>query len=98
MVRKRGYRVELGEIEVCLYRHPMIQEAAVVAAIDDSSEVRVVAHLSTRNGERTSLIQLKTFCSKHLPLYMVPNTFVMHDVLPKTSTNKIDYQTLQQQN
>jgi amino acid adenylation domain-containing protein len=96
MVKKRGYRVELGEIEACLYRHPIIQEAAVVAALDESSEVRVVAHLSTRNGERPSLIQLKTFCSQHLPLYMVPNAFVMHDLLPKTSTNKIDYQTLQQ--
>ena len=96
MVKKRGYRVELGEIEVCLYSHPMVQEAAVVASLDDLSEVRVVAHLSIRNGKRPSLINLKTFCSKHLPLYMVPNTFVMHDVLPKTSTNKIDYQTLQQ--
>jgi acyl-coenzyme A synthetase/AMP-(fatty) acid ligase len=98
MVKKRGYRVELGEIEVCLYRHPVIQEAAVVAELDESSEVHVKAHLSTRGGERPSLIQLKTFCSKHLPLYMVPDTFVFHDALPKTSTDKIDYQKLQQLN
>jgi amino acid adenylation domain-containing protein len=96
MVKKRGYRIELGEIEVCLYRHPLIQEAAVVAGLDESSEVRIVAHLSTSNGERPSLIALKTFCSKHLPLYMVPNVFVVHSMLPKTSTNKVDYQKLKQ--
>jgi len=96
MVKKRGYRIELGEIEVCLYRHPVIQEAAVVAVLNESSEVSVKAHLATRGDERPSLIQLKTFCSKHLPLYMVPDTFVFHDALPKTSTDKIDYQTLKQ--
>jgi amino acid adenylation domain-containing protein len=90
MVKKRGYRVELGEVEVCLYRHPLVQEAAVVATLDKSSEIRVVAHLSTRNGERLSLIQLKTFCSQHLPVYMIPDAFVVHETLPKTSTNKVD--------
>ncbi|HEU4928213.1 MAG TPA: amino acid adenylation domain-containing protein, partial [Candidatus Krumholzibacteria bacterium] len=34
MVKKRGYRVELGEIESCLYRHPQVREAAVVALPD----------------------------------------------------------------
>jgi acyl-coenzyme A synthetase/AMP-(fatty) acid ligase len=34
MVKKRGYRVELGEIEACLYRHPEIAEAAAVAVPD----------------------------------------------------------------
>jgi amino acid adenylation domain-containing protein len=94
MVKKRGYRVELGEIEACLYRHDDIREAGVVALPDQSAGVRVKAHLSLRDGNRPSIIELKTFCSKHLPLYMVPDSFVFHDVLPKTSTDKIDYQTL----
>ena len=29
MVKRRGYRVELGEIEAGLYRHPAVKEAAV---------------------------------------------------------------------
>lgn len=94
MVKKRGYRVELGEIEACLYRHATIREAAVVALPDESAGVRVKAHLSLRDAKRLSLIELKTFCSRHLPLYMVPDAFAFHEVLPKTSTDKVDYQTL----
>lgn len=94
MVKKRGYRIELGEIEACLYRHPRVREAAVVVLVDEAAGVRVKAHLSGRDGNRLSLIELKRFCSEHLPLYMVPDAFAFHDVLPKTSTDKIDYQTL----
>jgi amino acid adenylation domain-containing protein len=94
MVKKRGYRVELGEIESCLYRHASIREAAVVALPDESSGIKIKAHLSVRDGARLSVISLKTFCSQHLPLYMVPDVFAFHENLPKTSTDKIDYQTL----
>jgi amino acid adenylation domain-containing protein len=95
MVKKRGYRVELGEIEACLYRHGQIREAAVVALPDESAGVKIKAHLSLRGEKRPSLIELKTFCSQQLPLYMVPDLFAFHEVLPKTSTDKVDYQALQ---
>jgi amino acid adenylation domain-containing protein len=94
MVKKRGYRVELGEIESCLYRHPDVREAAVVAIPDETLGMKVRAHLATRDGGRISLIQLKAFCSQHLPIYMVPDVFSFHTELPKTSTEKTDYQTL----
>jgi acyl-coenzyme A synthetase/AMP-(fatty) acid ligase len=94
MVKKRGYRVELGEIESCLYRHPDVREAAVVALPDETLGMKVRAHLATRDGNRISLIQLKAFCSQHLPIYMVPDVFSFHAELPKTSTEKTDYQTL----
>jgi acyl-CoA synthetase (AMP-forming)/AMP-acid ligase II len=94
MVKKRGYRVELGEIESCLYRHPDIREAAVVALPDTEMGMKVRAHLVTRDGGRISLIKLKAFCARHLPVYMVPDVFMFHEGLPKTSTEKTDYQTL----
>jgi len=93
MVKKRGYRVELGEIEACLYRNPKVAEAAVVA-LDGEDGVKVRAHLSARDGEKLSIIALKRFCAEQLPGYMVPDAFKFHEALPKTSTDKIDYQTL----
>jgi amino acid adenylation domain-containing protein len=93
MVKKRGFRVELGEIESVLHGHPGIREAAVVALTGDEG-VRIRAHLVCREGSRLSIIQLKRFCAERLPLYMVPDLFQFHDGLPKTSTDKTDYQTL----
>ncbi len=93
MIKKRGYRIELGEIEVALYRHPAIKEAAVLAFPDDDG-VPIKAFISTRDGSKLSVIELKKFCSENLPLYMVPDLFCSLESLPKTSTDKIDYQKL----
>src|SRR4051794_16933755 len=93
MIKKRGYRIELGEIEVALYRHPAIKEAAVLA-FPDRDGIRVKAFTSTRDGSKLSIIELKKFCSENLPLYMVPDGFCFLESLPKTSTDKIDYQKL----
>lgn len=94
MVKRRGYRVELGEIEAALYRHPNIGEAAVVATPDEETGVRIRAFLSCKNGKRPSTIEMKQFCMQVLPPYMVPDLFSFLEALPKTSTDKVDYQTL----
>ena len=94
MVKKRGYRVELGEIEAGLYRHPVVREAAVIALQDEENGVRVMAFLSCKENQRPSLVALKRFCMENLPAYMVPDLFRFLDTLPKTSTDKINYQEL----
>lgn len=98
MIKKRGYRVELGEIESCLYRHPSIKEVAAIAVTDEENGVRVKVFLSTQDGDRLSQIALKQFCSQHLPPYMIPDLFSFQPTLPKTSTDKIDYQRLKDLN
>jgi amino acid adenylation domain-containing protein len=94
MVKKRGYRVELGEIEACLSRHPDVRETAVVALPHEELGLLVRAHLATDGGKRLSVVKLKQFCSESLPVYMVPDQFEFHAGLPKTSTGKMDYRAL----
>jgi amino acid adenylation domain-containing protein len=94
MVKKRGYRVELGEIEAGLYKHPDVKEAAVIAMSSEENGVQIKAYLSFRGGQNPSRIQLKRFCTETLPAYMIPDFFSFLDSLPKTSTDKIDYQKL----
>jgi amino acid adenylation domain-containing protein len=96
MVKRRGYRVELGEIEATLYRHPTVKEAAVIALADAEAGIRIKAFLSCREGKRLSLVQVKRFCAEHLPLYMIPDLFAFREALPKTSTDKVDYQRLKE--
>jgi amino acid adenylation domain-containing protein len=94
MVKRRGYRIELGEIERGLYQHPSIREAAVLGIPDDSAGLRIVAYLSSRDSAHPSIIEMKLFCAQHLPSYMSPDVFQFVDSLPRTSTDKIDYQSL----
>ena len=94
-MKRRGYRVELGEIEVGLYKHPQVVEAAVVALPDADAGMTIFAFLCCEGGEKApGMVQMKIFCSKNLLAYMVPDRFVFLDTMPKTSTDKIDYQNL----
>jgi acyl-coenzyme A synthetase/AMP-(fatty) acid ligase len=94
MVKRRGYRIELGEIEAGLARHPAVREVAVVAERPNDGDVRIVAVLTLQGERRPSTIELKQFSVDHLPRYMVPDRFTFVDAMPRTSTDKIDYQTL----
>jgi amino acid adenylation domain-containing protein len=96
MVKKRGYRIELGEIEACLYKHGAIKEAAVVATTDNDAGVNIKAFLSCGDARRPSIIELKRFCSENMVAYMIPDQFVWCESLPKTSTDKTDYQRLKE--
>lgn len=45
-IKLRGFRVELGEIEVTLQQHPAIQDAVVIASGATANEMRLVAYFS----------------------------------------------------
>jgi amino acid adenylation domain-containing protein len=96
MIKRRGFRVELGEIEAALLRHPSISEAAVVALAKEDGEVEVRAFYTWREPTPASLLKLKQFCAANLPLYMVPDRLISVVEMPKTSTDKIDYQRLKE--
>ena len=65
-----------------------------MATPDEEAGVRVTAFLSVREGSSPSLVEMKRFAAERLPLYMVPDRFVWLEALPKTSTDKVDYQQL----
>ena len=94
MVKRRGYRIELGEIEAALYRHPRVSEAAAVALPDRDGGVLIGAFLACKDGGAIPVLELKQWCAGQLPLYMVPDRLTCRPSLPKTSTDKIDYQAL----
>jgi amino acid adenylation domain-containing protein len=94
MVKRRGYRIELAEIERALYEHPQLMEAAVVSVPDDDAGVRIVAFVACEAGAGTSIIELKQFCATKLPAWMSPDRFIIQDRLPLTSTDKVDYRML----
>lgn len=96
MVKRRGYRIELGEIESALYRHAAIREAAVISS-ENGAGVKITAFVCLEAGQERSIVGMKRFCADVLPNYMSPDSFLFIDALPKTSTDKVDYQRLAEQ-
>jgi amino acid adenylation domain-containing protein len=95
MVKSRGYRIELGEIEQAILAHPDVREAAVVALPDDEIGARLVAFVAPRNGHGSIGSEaVASFVASRVPRYMVPETVLLRDALPQTSTGKIDRQAL----
>jgi amino acid adenylation domain-containing protein len=94
MIKKRGYRIEPGEIEAVLAHHPDVLEAAVVGETDAEGYVSLKAHLHAREGAQQSVIGIRQYCMELLPVYMIPEQVVFTGELPKTSSGKIDYRKL----
>lgn len=94
MVKRRGYRIELDDIERALYRHEGIRKVAVIAFKSASGDLGIAAFLEAVGEPRPSIIEMKMFCAHYLPAYMIPDVFTFLDALPRTSTDKTDYQAL----
>lgn len=93
MVKRRGYRIELGEIEAAMYKHPQVREAAAVAT-ENAEGVMITVFASAKDGAKLSVLAMKQFSMKSLPPYMTPDRFVFMEALPRTSTDKLDYQQM----
>jgi fatty-acyl-CoA synthase len=84
-----GENVSSLEVEECLYRHPRVMEAAVVARPDDKWGETPCAFVVPKPGaEELTVEEVIAWCREHLAGFKVPRTIVFGE-LPKTSTGKI---------
>jgi amino acid adenylation domain-containing protein len=97
MVKIRGYRVELGEVEATLYRHPAIREAAAMPVPDALLGSRLRAVVTADGGSKLTRENVLDHCRQWLPSYMVPDIVEFREGLPRTSTGKVDRAGLAQE-
>jgi amino acid adenylation domain-containing protein len=90
MVKTRGYRVELGEVETALYQHPAIREAVVLPVPDELLGSRLRAVVCAEDPGGLTREEVLDHCRRRLPSYMVPDVVEFCEVLPRTSTGKVD--------
>ncbi len=88
-IKVRGFRVEPGEIEAALERHPRVRQA-VVTADGGAGEGRLVAYVVARDGGELAAAELRALLRRSLPEYMVPSLFVSLPALPFTPNGKVD--------
>ncbi|MFC0599819.1 amino acid adenylation domain-containing protein [Streptomyces palmae] len=92
-VKLHGYRIEPGEVESALARHPRVAEAVVVVREDRPGDRRLVAYLVPRTPGIPSG-ELRAHLLAGLPDYMVPTAFVELDAIPLTANGKTDRRAL----
>ncbi len=93
-VKIRGHRVELGEIEAILARHPAIYQAVVVARENAAGKERLVGYVVLEEGHAPPVNELHDYLRRELPEFMVPATFVTLAAFPLTPNKKVDRNSL----
>ncbi len=83
-----GENISSIEVEDCLYKHPAIQAAAVVAKPDEKWGETPCAFVELKPGKVASAEDIMEWCRQGLAKFKVPKHVVFTE-LPKTSTGKI---------
>ena len=97
-VKLRGFRVELGEIEVVLREHPSVKECIVLVKDDQVGGQQLVGYiiLNAREERQASGAELRDYVRERLPEYMVPAVFMIMEQWPLTPSGKVDLRALPQ--
>jgi amino acid adenylation domain-containing protein/non-ribosomal peptide synthase protein (TIGR01720 family) len=90
----RGHRVELGEIESVLRKHPEVREVVLVTSIGTDGNINLKACIVPTSTVPPSAGALREFACKHLPEFMIPAGFAFLDEFPATPNGKVDRRAL----
>jgi amino acid adenylation domain-containing protein len=90
MIKTRGYRVELGEVENAILAHPAVRTVGVVALPDDEVGNKLYAAVCLEVNLSLTHEELVPFLLERIARYAVPEFTLVLDELPLTSTGKLD--------
>ena len=95
MIKSRGYRIDMDEIESVLHNHPDISRGAVVPVPDVENTNLIHAFIVLTNnacmeGRELNEKIIKNFCSQYLPRYMVPTFVTFFSEMPETRNGKVN--------
>jgi amino acid adenylation domain-containing protein len=94
-VKISGFRIEPGEVEAVLLRHPAVSAAAVLVKEFSAGDKRLAAYVVAGDGEQApGGEELKGFVRERLPGYMTPSAVVFLSELPLTANGKVDRRAL----
>ena len=89
MIIRGGENVYPREIEEYLYRHPKVQDVAVVGVPDERYGEEVCAVVRLREGCEAAAEEIREFCRGRIAHYKVPRHVVFVDAFPMTVTGKV---------
>ncbi|WP_052422677.1 non-ribosomal peptide synthetase [Nonomuraea candida] len=93
-VKVRGFRVELGEVESAMARHPAVAGAAAAVRRDESGHDRLVGYVVPAGDRTIDLGELRAFLADIVPDPAVPSALVTLAALPMTPSGTLDRRAL----
>jgi amino acid adenylation domain-containing protein len=90
MVKVRGFRVELGEVEGWLRAQADVVDAVVLPEPFAGTNRLVAVTVRSTTGSSAELPPLRTRLAEHLPAFMVPSVWHEIERMPLTAHGKID--------
>jgi long-chain acyl-CoA synthetase len=89
MIISGGENIYPREVEEVMYRHPAVEEVAVIGVPDPYWVERVHAVVVLKQGESVDEKELGDFCKQHMARYKAPKSFDFVRSLPKSPQGKI---------
>ena len=98
MINASGFKVWPSEVELLLYRCPLVQEACVIAAQDAyrGETVKAVVVLRESARETAKPEDIVAWAREHMATYKVPRRVQFVDALPKSGSGKVVWRWLQE--
>jgi fatty-acyl-CoA synthase len=98
MINASGYKVWPSEVELLLFKCPLVQEACVIATRDDyrGESVKAVVVLRAEARGHATPQEVIDWAREHMAAYKVPRQVVFVDSLPKSGSGKVMWRLLQE--
>ena len=97
MINASGYKVWPSEVELLLFKCPLVQEACIIGAKDEyrGETVKAVVVLRAEAKATAKPEDIIAWAREHMAAYKVPKIVEFADALPKSGSGKVMWRQLQ---
>jgi fatty-acyl-CoA synthase len=98
MINASGFKVWPSEVELLLFKCPLVQEACVIASRDAyrGETVKAVVVLRAEAKGTATAEDIIAWAREHMAAYKVPRLVEFADALPKSGSGKVMWRLLQE--
>ncbi|TKA92536.1 MULTISPECIES: long-chain fatty acid--CoA ligase [Halopseudomonas] len=99
MINASGFKVWPSEVESMMYQNPLVQEVCIISSPDTKrgETVKACVVLSADADPQTAEQEISSWCKSNMAAYKTPQVFEFVSALPKSSSGKIMWRELQEQ-
>lgn len=94
LIKSQGYRISPTEVEDIVFETGLVKEVVATGQPDPVAGAVVVVHCVPKDPATFSIETVLDYCRREMPRYMVPRHIHVHESFPRTTSGKIDRQSV----